>query len=74
MSLREYVAHEVGTLGENELREVADYVSFLKFRLRTSLGETRLKSLYGEFEEEDRELAEAGVGDYAQALGAEDAQ
>lgn len=68
MSLKEFVAHEVETLGENELRAVADYVSFLKFRSRTSLDEARLASLYGEFEQEDREFAEAGMDDYAPAL------
>lgn len=74
MSLKEFVAHEVETLGENELQAVAEYVSFLKFRSRTSLDEARLAALYGEFEQEDRELAEAGMNDYAHALSQEDAQ
>ena len=74
MSLKEFVAHEVETLGENELQAVAEYVSFLKFRSRTSLDEARLASLYGEFEQEDRELAEAGINDYAHALAQEDAK
>lgn len=73
MSLKEFVVHEVETLGENELQAVADYVSFLKFRSRMSPDEARLASLYGEFEQEDRELAEAGMNDYAQALSQEDA-
>jgi hypothetical protein len=73
MSLKTFVAHEVETLGENELQAVADYVSFLKFRSRTSCDEARLASLYGEFEQEDRELAEAGMNDYADALSKEDA-
>jgi hypothetical protein len=74
MSLKEFVAHEVETLGENELQAVAEYVSFLKFRSRTSLGDARLASLYGEFEQEDRELAETGMADYARVLSQEDAQ
>ncbi len=74
MSLKEFVAHEVETLEESELRAVAEYVSFLKFRARTSLDEERLTSLYREFEGEDRELAEAGVADYAEALSREDSQ
>ncbi len=74
MSLKEYVAHEVETLGEKELQAVAEYVSFLKFRSRASLDEARLASLYSEFEQEDRELAESGMKDYAQALAQEDAQ
>lgn len=74
MSLKEYVAREVDTLGEKELQAVAEYVCFLKLRSRGSLDEAHLVSLYNEFEQEDRELAESGVADYAQALAQEDAQ
>ena len=74
MSLKEFVAHEVETLGENELQAVAEYVSFLKFRSRTSIDEARLAALYGEFEQEDRDLAEAGMSDYTLALSQEDTQ
>ena len=74
MSLKEFVAHEVETLGETELQSVAEYISFLKFRSRTALDETRLASLYSEFEQEDRELAEAGMNDYAPSLSQEDGQ
>ncbi len=72
MSLKEFVAHEVETLGESELQAVAEYVSFLKFRSRASIDEVRLAALYGEFESEDRELAHAGMKDYAHALSQED--
>lgn len=74
MSLKEFVAHEVETLGETELQAVAEYVSFLKFRSRTAIDEARLASLYSEFEGEDRELAESGMEDYAPALSREDRQ
>lgn len=74
MSLKEYVAHEVETLGEKELQAVAEYVSFLKFRSHAALEEVRLASLYSEFEQEDRELAESGIEDYALALASEDTQ
>lgn len=73
MSLKEFVTHEVETLGESELQSVAEYLSFLKFRSRTTLDETRLAALYSEFGQEDRELAEAGMTDYAAALSQEDA-
>ena len=73
MSLKEFVAHQVETLGESELQAVADYVSFLKFRSRTSFDQARLTALYGEFAQEDCALAEAGMNDYAQALAQEDA-
>ena len=74
MSLKEYVAHEMETLGDKELQAVAEYVSFVKFRSRTSLDEASLASLYGEFAQEDRELAESGIPDYADALAQEDAR
>lgn len=74
MSLKEFVTHEVATLGENELQAVAEYVAFLKFRARTSLDEARLAALYSEFEQEDHELANAGIEDYDHALVREDAQ
>lgn len=72
MLLKEYVAHEVEKLGEEELQAVAEYVSFLKFRSRTSLEEMRLASLYDDFEKEDRALAEQAIEDYAPALTHED--
>jgi len=72
MSLKEFVAHEVKTLGETELQSVAEYVSFVKFRSRTSIDEARLASLYREFEQEDRELAEVGLNDYSLSLSQED--
>ncbi|MDQ3815224.1 MAG: hypothetical protein M3347_14980 [Armatimonadota bacterium] len=72
MSLKEYVTQELDTLGERELEQVADYVSFLKFQSRAksrpSWNEAEVASLYAEFEQEDRELAEAGMEDYAPAL------
>ena len=74
MSLKEYVAHELGTLEEAELEKVAEYVSFLKFRARISPDEARFSSLYAEFEQEDRALAEAGMTDYSDALAQEDAR
>ncbi len=72
MSLKEFVAHEVETLQEDELKAVAEYVSFLKFRARVSSDEARLTALYAEFEREDRELAESDLSDYASALSRED--
>lgn len=74
MSLQEFVAHEIETLEESELRAVAKTVSFHPFRARTSWDKKRLTSLYREFDEEDRELAEAGFADYAAALSHEDTQ
>ena len=72
MSLKEFVAHEVETLGESDLQAVAEYLSFLKFRSRTTLSDARLASLYHEFENEDRALAEEGMQDYGATLSQDD--
>ena len=69
MSLKEEVTHEIDSLSETELQQVAEYVVFLKFRARVNrmplLDETQLAALYGEFADEDRKLAEEGMPDYA---------
>jgi hypothetical protein len=76
MSIKEQVAHELDSLSENELKQVAEYVAFLKFRARINwmpaLDETQLAALYSEFADEDRKLAEAGISDYAEGLVKED--
>ena len=76
MSIKEQVAHELDTLSDVELEQVAEYVAFLKFRARVArmpaLEETQLAALYSEFSDEDRKLAEEGVSDYAAGLAKED--
>ena len=78
MSLKELVASEVETLSENDLRALAEYLSFLKFRARASphasQSDADVAALYAEFEREDRELANAGLEDYAGVLAREDRQ
>ena len=55
MSLKEQVAQELDRLPEPELKQVADYLAFLKFRAhrkRTALpDEASLAALYAEFAE-----------------------
>ena len=64
-------------MSETELAQVAEFMAFLKFwaRLQTmpTLEEAQLATLYAEFAEEDRELAEEGIAEYAQGLLREDA-
>ncbi|HEX8070354.1 MAG TPA: hypothetical protein VF546_10410 [Pyrinomonadaceae bacterium] len=75
MSTREQVLEELETLSEEELEEVAEYLAFLRYRARSKppvLDDAQLAALYGEFADEDRELAEAGLEDYAADLQAED--
>ena len=76
MSLKEQVVQELNSLSETEIKQVAEYVTFLKFRTRITLAptldETKLAALYAEFAEEDRELAEEGMSAYAVGLIRED--
>lgn len=76
MNIRERVARTIDSLSEPELRQVAEYLSFLRFRTRvqrkTPIDEKRLAELYAEFSNDDRQLAEEGIEDYNKDLLAED--
>jgi hypothetical protein len=76
MSTKEEVLEEIKTLSEAEIEEVAEYVAFLKYRSRRKpsvVDESHLAALYAEFADEDRNLAEEGMADYAEGLAKEDA-
>ena len=77
ISTREKVVKGLSDLTEAQLRLVAEYLEFLKFRERRKNGlqldDTELEALYAEFADEDRELAESGLTEYAANLGREDA-
>lgn len=64
-------------LTEAQLRQVAEYLEFLKFREHrkndSQLDDAELEALYAEFADEDRELAESGLAEYAASLEREDA-
>jgi hypothetical protein len=76
MSIKDQVVQELDSLSETELKQVAEYVAFLRFRTRLksipTLDEAQLADLYAEFADEDRELAEEGMSDYARSLMKED--
>ena len=78
MNIREQVTRIVDSLSESELRQVAEYLSFLRFRSRvqrkTSINEKRLAELYTKFSDDDRQLAEEGIEDYKNDLFAEDSK
>jgi hypothetical protein len=77
MSIKKQVVQELDSLSEAELKQVAEYVAFLRFRARLkpipALDEAQLADLYAQFADEDRELAEEGMSDYARGLTKEDA-
>ncbi|MBA2340484.1 MAG: hypothetical protein H0V88_08825 [Pyrinomonadaceae bacterium] len=76
MTIKEQVAEDLETLNEAELKQVAEYLAFLKFRSRSKpvpqFDETQLAALYAEFADEDRVLADEGLSEYAENLENED--
>ena len=77
ISTKEKVVTSLTELSETQLQTVAEFLEFLKFRERhkskQSFDETQLAALYGEFADEDRELAEIGLSEYSANLEREDA-
>jgi hypothetical protein len=75
---REEIVRTVKGLGDTELEQLSQYLAFLKFQSRIKpiprVDEGELAELYREFGAADRELAEEGVSDYANALAREDSE
>ena len=76
ISTKEQVLTTLADLNEAQLEQVAEYLEFLKFRQRREIepkiDETELAALYAEFADEDCELAENGLAEYAENLIHED--
>ena len=76
MITKDYLIQEMDSLNEEQLQAVADFIAFVKFRARYTgqlvMDENQLGLLYGEFAEEDQQLAEAGMAEYADLLKEED--
>jgi hypothetical protein len=72
ISTKEQVVMSLTELSEAQLQTVAEFLEFLKFRERHKIerqfDDDELAALYSEFADEDRELAEAGLGEYADNL------
>ena len=72
ISTKERVVTSLTELSEAQLQTVAEFLEFLKFRERhkteRQFDEAQLAALYGEFADEDRELAEIGLGEYSKGL------
>jgi len=77
MITKEEIVQTVDQLNPSELEQLAQFLAFIKYRSRIttipSLDESQLAALYAECAEEDRDLAEEGILDYAVALAREDA-
>ncbi|MEM1241745.1 MAG: hypothetical protein AAGI45_18085 [Cyanobacteria bacterium P01_H01_bin.26] len=71
----ESLRQDIEKLTDEQLQQVAEFIAFLRFqekRKRINLDPVLLASLTTEFAEEDRALAESGIGDYADMLAQED--
>ena len=77
ISTKEKVVTSLADLNDTQLQTVAEFLEFLKFRERrkfeTQFDDVELEALYAEFADEDRELAEASLAEYAVNLEREDA-
>ncbi len=76
ISTKEKVVTSLAELSDSQLQTVAEFLEFLKFRERrkveTPIDDAELEALYAEFADEDRELAESGLTEYAANLERED--
>jgi ABC-type phosphate transport system auxiliary subunit len=77
ISTKEKVVTDLAELNDAQLQTVAEFLEFLKFRERRRVepqfDDVELETLYAEFADEDRELAEVGLAEYAANLEREDA-
>ncbi|MEM8610769.1 MAG: hypothetical protein AAGF93_02035 [Cyanobacteria bacterium P01_H01_bin.105] len=71
----ESLKQDIEKLTDEQLQQVAEFITFLRFqekRKRINLDPVLLAPLATEFAEEDRALAESGIGDYADMLAQQD--
>lgn len=75
VALKDFLGQELDKLNEEQLKQVSDFIAFLKFRSKNiswQIDKNQIAALYTEFAQEDRQLAEAGLGEYAELLTQED--
>ena len=76
--MKDLIQQELEKLDLEQLKQVFEFIAFLKFRARfvtnLEVDESNLATLYSEFAEEDRQLAELGISEYAELLKHEDLQ
>lgn len=74
--MKDLIQQELEKLDLEQLKQVFEFIAFLKFRARLAtipaIAETNLAALYCEFAEEDIQLAELGISEYAELLKHED--
>jgi hypothetical protein len=75
LATSESLKQDIEKLSDEQLQQVAEFIAFLRFqekRKRIILDPVLLAPLATEFADEDRTLAESGMGDYADMLAQED--
>jgi sulfur carrier protein ThiS len=75
VALKAVITQELENLNAEQLKQIADFIAFLKFRARYStlaVDVNQIADLYKEFAEEDRRFAEEGLDEYAELLRQED--
>jgi hypothetical protein len=68
---KETLKQDIDRLDDQQLKQLADFIAFLKFQSKLSQLTSDLSqfaNLYQEFADEDRELAEIGISEYAESL------
>ena len=72
MSVREQVIKRLESLSDDDLMLVSEYLAFLKFRIHTHnkpiIEQEKLAALNAEFADEDKQMAEHGMDEYAADL------
>ena len=75
---KEKVSSDIINLNDIQLRQVAEFLDYLKFKEKNKrlrqFDESEIAKLYQEFGEEDQELAEINLSDYTENLKFEDAR
>ncbi|MEO0431969.1 MAG: hypothetical protein AAF151_09765 [Cyanobacteria bacterium J06656_5] len=75
LATSESLKQDIEKLTDEQLQQVAEFIAFLRFqekRKRIILDPVLLAPLATEFADEDRALAESGMGDYTDMLAQED--
>lgn len=69
--MKEALKQELDYLNGQQLKQISDFITFLKFQSKFSQSKPNLNQfshLYQEFADGDRELAEMGMSEYTQSL------